>query len=94
MVLGAMIESAPRLLAGLREALTAPDPKEFRRQAHSLKANAATVGADMLAAQLQELENLGAAGQLDEAEDKTAAAETAYQQLIDAIRELRKHYAG
>jgi CheY-like chemotaxis protein len=94
MVLGSMIDSAPRLLDGLRKALTAPDAKEFRRQAHSLKANAATVGADMLAAQLQELENLGAAGQLDEAEDKTAAAETAYRRLIDAMRELRKQYAG
>lgn len=94
MVLGSMIDSAPRLLDGLRKALTAPDAKEFRRQAHSLKANAATVGADMLAAQLQELENLGAAGQLDEAEDKTAAAETAYRRLIEAMRELRKQYAG
>lgn len=93
-VLGAMIESAPRLLDGLRKALTTPDPKEFRRQAHSLKANAATVGADMLAAQLQELENLGAADQLDEAKDKTAAVETAYRRLIDVMRELRKHYAG
>lgn len=94
MVLGAMIDSAPRLLDGLRNALTAADAKEFRRYAHSLKANAATVGAEVLAAQFQELEDLGAAGRLEGAADRTAAAADAYHQLMTSMRELRKHYGG
>ncbi len=59
MILGTMVDSAPRLLDGLQRSLAAGDAKEFRRSAHSLKANAATVGADALAGLFQELENLG-----------------------------------
>ena len=93
-VLGAMIDSAPRLLAGLQQALSEGNAKEFRRNAHSLKANAATVGADALAETFQTLENLGDAGDLNAATDKAAAAEQAYRSLIEAIKKLRKQYAS
>jgi signal transduction histidine kinase/DNA-binding response OmpR family regulator len=93
-VLGAMIDSAPRQLDGLNGALLARNPKDFRRHAHSLKANALTVGADALAVQFQELEDLGATGRLDEASAKAASADSAYRRLIDSMRELRKHYGG
>src|SRR5687768_9706349 len=71
LVLGAMVDSAPRLLDGLRGSLAAGDAKAFRRSAHSLKANAATVGADALAQMLQELEDLGGAGDLSNAADRS-----------------------
>jgi HPt (histidine-containing phosphotransfer) domain-containing protein len=94
-VLAAMIDSAPRLLEGLDEALRARDAKEFRRHAHSLKTNALTVGADALASQFQGLEDMGAAGQFDDtAPEKTAAVASAYRRLIDDIRKLREHYQG
>jgi signal transduction histidine kinase/CheY-like chemotaxis protein len=93
-VLGAMIDSAPRLLAGLRKALEEGNAKEFRRSAHSLKANAATVGADALTQTFQALESLGDAGDLDSATEKTAAAEQAYRSLIEAIKKLRQQYGS
>jgi signal transduction histidine kinase/CheY-like chemotaxis protein len=93
-VLGAMIDSAPRLLTGLQKALTEGNAKEFRRSAHSLKANAATVGADALVQTFQTLESLGDAGELEAATEKAAAAEQAYRSLIEAIKKLRQRFAS
>jgi CheY-like chemotaxis protein len=92
-VLGAMIDSAPRLLTGLQKALTEGNAKEFRRSAHSLKANAATVGADALVQTFQTLESLGDAGDLQKAGEKAAAAEQGYRSLIEAIKKLRQRFA-
>jgi HPt (histidine-containing phosphotransfer) domain-containing protein len=93
-VLGAMIDSAPRLLAGLQKALTDGNANEFRRSAHSLKANAATVGANALAQSFQTLESLGDAGDLATATEKTPAAEQAYRSLIEAIKQLRQQFVS
>jgi signal transduction histidine kinase/DNA-binding response OmpR family regulator len=93
-VLGAMIDSAPRLLSTLHAALTEGNAKEFRRSAHSLKANAATVGAHALVQTFQTLESLGDAGDLLAATEKTAVAEQAYRSLIEAIKKLRQQYAS
>ena len=90
LVLGAMVDSAPRLLEGLRRALVDGDAKELRRHAHSLKANAATVGADALARMFQELEDLGATGDLSAAADKVSSTEQAYREVVAAIDSLRK----
>lgn len=93
-VLGAMIDSAPRLLDGLQTSLADRDSKEFRRYAHSLKANALTVGAAAIAVQLQELENLGAADRLNDAAEQTALAQQGYRRLIESMHALRAHYDG
>jgi CheY-like chemotaxis protein len=93
-VLGAMIDSAPRMLAGLQKALNEGNAKEFRRSAHSLKANAATVGADELAQTFQMLESLGDAGDLATAAEKAIAADQAYRSLIEAIKKLRSQLAA
>lgn len=90
LVLGAMVDSAPRLLDGLRRAVTDGDAKALRRNAHSLKANAATVGADALARMFQELEDLGAAGDLSQVADRVSSAEQTYRQLVASIDSLRK----
>ncbi|WP_175597044.1 hybrid sensor histidine kinase/response regulator [Peristeroidobacter soli] len=90
MILGTMVDSTPRLLEGLQRSLAAGDAKEFRRSAHSLKANAATVGADALAALFQELENLGAAGDLSTVGDKASLAERSYRSLVASIDDLRR----
>ncbi|MFC4311283.1 response regulator [Steroidobacter flavus] len=94
MILGTMIDSAPRLLEGLQRSLAAGDAKEFRRSAHSLKANAATVGADALAAMFQELENLGSAGDLSAVADKASSAEQSYRGLVAAVDDIRKKLGG
>jgi HPt (histidine-containing phosphotransfer) domain-containing protein len=89
-VLAAMIDSAPGMLEGLQRAIAAGDRKEIRRHAHSLKTNARTVGANAIARQFQELEHLGSNAPLDGAAASSAAAATAYRQLIDAVRRLRE----
>lgn len=89
-VLGAMVDSAPRQLEALQSALDQRDAPAFRRTAHSLKANAATVGAEALARTFQELEDLGNAGNLDAAREKTESARLSYKNLVEAIARLRK----
>ena len=90
LVLGAMIDSAPRLLDGLHRALAEGDAKAVRRHAHTLKTNAATVGADALARMFQELEDLGAAGNLAHAADRAPSAEQSYRSLVASIDVLCK----
>jgi HPt (histidine-containing phosphotransfer) domain-containing protein len=93
LVLGAMVDSAPRLLGALRRAIADGNAKELRRSAHSLKANAATVGADALARMFQELEDVAATEDLSSAADKVSSAEQAYGHLVAAIDSLRKKLA-
>jgi HPt (histidine-containing phosphotransfer) domain-containing protein len=78
------------MLDALQSALEQRDAPAFRRSAHSLKANAATVGADALAQAFQELEDLGNAGNLDAAVEKTQPARQAYRNLVEAVAQLRK----
>ena len=89
-VLGAMIDSAPGMLEGLQGAAKAADRKEIRRYAHSLKTNAKTVGANSIARQFQELEQLGGNAPLDGAAASIDVASAAYRQLIEAMRRLRE----
>jgi CheY-like chemotaxis protein len=89
MVLDAMIDSAPSQLDGLQRAFAASDRKELRRFAHSLKANAKSVGANALARRLEELEILSGSGQLDGAARAVEAAANDYRQLIEVMRRVR-----
>jgi signal transduction histidine kinase/DNA-binding response OmpR family regulator/HPt (histidine-containing phosphotransfer) domain-containing protein len=94
LVLGTMIDSAPRLLEALESALRSGDAGSFSRSAHSLKANAGTVGAGALVQAFQELEDFGRAGDLHAAGEKMAAAQQAYRNLIEKIRNLRENYSA
>jgi HPt (histidine-containing phosphotransfer) domain-containing protein len=91
-VLGAMIDTAPGLAEGLRDALKNADQKECRRHAHVLKTNAQTVGAYSLARQFQELESLSDAGRLEEISAKAPAALQSYEQLVESMLKLRAQY--
>jgi CheY-like chemotaxis protein len=102
-VLAAMIDSAPAQLEGLQRALAASDRKEVRRYAHSLKANAKTVGANAVARRFQELESLSEKGQIegklaDPFEGTLAQAATGasndYRRLIESMRQVRSSLAG
>jgi HPt (histidine-containing phosphotransfer) domain-containing protein len=55
------LEEAPGMLAELRSARAAQDADRFRRAAHSIKSNANTFGAQVLAALARELELKGLA---------------------------------
>ncbi|MDD2901384.1 MAG: response regulator [Syntrophales bacterium] len=87
-VLAVFNEDAPELFRSLRQALDVGDAELFRRSAHSLKSNCASFGAVTLAELARELEMLGKEGSLAGAGDKVVRAETAYQRLQQALKEL------
>ena len=81
-------EEAPGMIAELRNARTEGDNERFQRAAHSLKSNANTFGATVLAAQARkfELEGLDADSHRDEA--ALAELETAHESAGTALKAL------
>jgi HPt (histidine-containing phosphotransfer) domain-containing protein len=75
----AFLEEAPRMQDALRAALAAGDTDAFRRQAHSLKSNAMTFGAEPLAAAARALE--------------TGAADVVARRDAAALDALAREYA-
>jgi HPt (histidine-containing phosphotransfer) domain-containing protein len=79
-------EEAPGILAELRAARADASADRFRRAAHSLKSNALTFGATVLAAQARALE----LGGLGAADDGAAldALDAAYRQAATELKAL------
>jgi signal transduction histidine kinase/DNA-binding response OmpR family regulator/HPt (histidine-containing phosphotransfer) domain-containing protein len=90
LVLGTMIESAPRMLEDLQCAVRAASQKEIRRHAHSLKTNARTVGAFRLAYRLEELESLAANGEIALIAPRATAAARDYEAVVASMKEIRE----
>ena len=55
-LIDAFLDDAPNMISNMREALLAKDIESFRRNAHSMKSNASTFGADELSSLARELE--------------------------------------
>ena len=89
-ILSVFTVDAPELLRHLEQALADNDSERFRRAAHSLKSNAAAFGAVTLAELARELEMLGKEGCQTGAGEKVARAETEYQRVQQALKELTK----
>ena len=83
------LTDAPELFAQMRSSLAAGDAETFRRAAHSLKSNSASLGALGLSAQAKELETMGKAGTLEEAPAKVAAAGFEYTRVKAALEAKR-----
>jgi CheY-like chemotaxis protein len=84
-VVDAILAEAQPLLAGLLESIERSDLTTLRRVAHTMKSNAAMVGADALAASLQELEQLAASGALDGAAEKATEGAARYRRLLEDL---------
>jgi HPt (histidine-containing phosphotransfer) domain-containing protein len=82
------VEEAPGMIAELRNARTEGDNERFQRAAHSLKSNANTFGAAMLAAQARKFELAGL--DADSLRDEAALAEleTVYENVAIALKAL------
>jgi CheY-like chemotaxis protein len=80
---------APGLFAQMRTALAAKDAETFRRAAHSLKSNSASLGALALSAQAKELEMMGKAANLEDAAAKLAVADAEYAKVQAALERKR-----
>jgi signal transduction histidine kinase/CheY-like chemotaxis protein len=90
LVLGTMIEGAQKMLEDLQRASEASSGKEIRRNAHSLKTNARTVGAHGLADELEEIENLAGKGQTDSLVARIGSVSAEYRRLVDAMKEIHE----
>ena len=81
--------SGPEFIQTMKDALDANDAELFTRSAHTLKSNCKTFGAFDFADKAFELEQLGAAGDLESAREKLPALEEAYQQLVTDLQRLQ-----
>jgi HPt (histidine-containing phosphotransfer) domain-containing protein len=82
------LDDTPSQLEQLRTALAAQDAEAFRRAAHTIKSNAATFGANQLAALARELEMMGRENNL-EAGNQLQALEEAAEQVMNELKSLR-----
>ena len=81
-------EEAPSMIANMRQALSAHDADTFRREAHSMKTNAATFGATSLAGLARSLEQLAREDQLDIVGDQLDLFESLYQEAYKALEKV------
>jgi PAS domain S-box-containing protein len=88
-VVDAFLTDAPNLLATLRRSLQQGDVDELRRAAHTLKTNAATLGAESFAGLCRELEERARSGELAGTEELARRIEAEYAPVQDAARALR-----
>jgi HPt (histidine-containing phosphotransfer) domain-containing protein len=82
------LEDGPNLIDQLKTASRSNDVESFRRAAHSLKSNAATFGAQELAALAKELEDLARANNL-QVGNKLEALEEKYAAAARELEGLR-----
>jgi HPt (histidine-containing phosphotransfer) domain-containing protein len=78
----------PQLIAKLRYALEANDSDTFRRAAHSIKATSNTFGALSLSEMAKELEMMGRAGDLPDAQVKVDRLVDEYDRVQQALKDL------
>jgi HPt (histidine-containing phosphotransfer) domain-containing protein len=88
-----MIDSAAKQLEGLGSAVSSDNRKEIRRLAHSLKANATTVGSTRTASLLQQIESLAATGALADIASLAAKASEHYSQLVATLTPLKERWS-
>jgi PAS domain S-box-containing protein len=84
------LDSAPQLLANMRQALKKEDAAGLRLAAHSLKSNSADFGAMSLHSLCQELETLAKAGALTGAAELLAQIEAEYEKVKAALKSVAK----
>jgi len=81
-------EEAPLMIENMRKALSAQDTDVFRREAHSMKTNAATFGANALAELAKKLEYLARENQLDQVGRQLEELESMYQSVQGELARL------
>jgi signal transduction histidine kinase/CheY-like chemotaxis protein len=85
---GSFLESAPRCLVGLRDALDAGRPDRVAIEAHGLKGISRTIGAHELADACQLLEEAGRRGDLSGAGPVAARIDVAWVRLRAALEQF------
>ena len=83
-------QSTPELLGEIRDAITAGEPGPMFRAAHSLKSNAATVGAMALSELAKEIEMIGRASKTEGAAEHLERAQALAEGALEAAAALRE----
>jgi HPt (histidine-containing phosphotransfer) domain-containing protein len=81
------LDDSPRLLEAMHMALETGNAEDFRRAAHSLKSNSASLGAMPLSRLARGLEEMGKAGMLEGAAANLAQAEAEYALVKAAMQD-------
>jgi HPt (histidine-containing phosphotransfer) domain-containing protein len=87
-LIDAFLDDAPTALKQMRTALANGDVDTFRREAHSLKSNAATFGAMELSALAKELESMGRENNLNIG-GRLEVLEETYRQVESQLKALK-----
>jgi HPt (histidine-containing phosphotransfer) domain-containing protein len=87
-LIDAFLEDGPNMLHQMEAALAARDVESFRRNAHSLKSNANTFGAQELGALAKELEMMGRENNLDVG-NRLEALKEAFGKVADELVGMR-----
>jgi HPt (histidine-containing phosphotransfer) domain-containing protein len=85
---GSFLESAPRCLDDLRDALHAADPDRVAIEAHGLKGISRTIGADELADACKDLERAGWDADLRSVDRLAARVDAAWECARAALEHL------
>jgi HPt (histidine-containing phosphotransfer) domain-containing protein len=88
-VVEAFLTDAPALIASLRSSLEQRNGEELRRAAHTLKSNAATLGAEEFAELCRTVEQQVKAGRLDDLSQLVDRIEQEFPPLRYALNSLR-----
>ncbi len=83
------LDDAPSLLENLETALSAGDAETFRRAAHSLKSNGASLGAMPFSTSAKALEMIGKSGDLTGAADKVEQLQAEFKEVMKALRDYK-----
>jgi CheY-like chemotaxis protein/HPt (histidine-containing phosphotransfer) domain-containing protein len=89
-LLSTFVEDAQELVSTMRRALGDRDVDAFRRAAHSLKSNAASVGALSLSSMARELEMLAKSGSIDGARARVDRVAVECERVARALREIER----
>jgi CheY-like chemotaxis protein len=84
-VINCYLQEAPELLDSIQDAVKQNDADLLYHKAHSLKSSSQALGVQNLAQLCQQLEALGRAGTIDEAEPLVSQAITEYERVKQAL---------
>jgi HPt (histidine-containing phosphotransfer) domain-containing protein len=82
------LASAPRIVAGMHDAVGARQPTELARLAHTLKSSSAWLGAERLAALCRDIELSARGGTIDGADERVRNLESEARRVEHALRVL------
>lgn len=88
-LIDAYLEDSPQLIAAMHTSLQSNDVEVFRRSAHSLKSNSASLGALDLSGMARELEMMGKEGNLTNALPLLNRLSAEYDSVQETLKDWR-----